>query len=369
MHVEKNVCDNMLGTLLDNDKSKDTTNARHDLKNMGVRKSLWIYEDANKRLMKPHAPYVFTFEQRRDFCQFLKGVKLPDGFCSNLKKKVTDNDSNIVGLKSHDCHVIMQRLLAVGVHKFLPESISTTITELCNFFKQLCSRTLNVSDMEKAKDDLIVILCKMELIFPPAFFDIMIHLVLHLPDEAILGGPVFMRWMYPFERYMKKLKNYVRNKARPEGSIAEGYVADEALTFCSMYFKGVETKFNQPDRNEDAPYVNRHLTVFESQCRPLSKGILVPLDENTRNKAEWFILDNSPETEVYLEEHLIEVQQRDMAANHKLIHKKEFRSWFHKKIYDLHQLGSLEHADELLALASGSDLLAYSYQACIVNGV
>ncbi|XP_062076592.1 uncharacterized protein LOC133781568 [Humulus lupulus] len=135
MHVEKNVCDSILGTLLDNDKSKDTTNAKHDLKNMGVRKSLWIYEDANKRLMKPHAPYVFTFEQRRDFCQFLTGVKLPDGFFSNLKKKVTDNDSNIVGLKSHDCHVIMQRLLAVGVRKFLPESISTTITELCNFFK------------------------------------------------------------------------------------------------------------------------------------------------------------------------------------------------------------------------------------------
>ena len=62
MHVEKNVCNSLIGNLLDNEKSKDTTNAMHDLKNMGVRKSLWIYEDANKRLMKLHAPYVFTFE-------------------------------------------------------------------------------------------------------------------------------------------------------------------------------------------------------------------------------------------------------------------------------------------------------------------
>ncbi|GKB10304.1 hypothetical protein Tco_0844227 [Tanacetum coccineum] len=38
-------------------------------------------------------------------------------------------------------------------------------------------------------------------------------------------------WMFPFERYVKKLKGYVRNKAKPKCSIAEGYVAEEALTF------------------------------------------------------------------------------------------------------------------------------------------
>ena len=64
MHVEKNVCDSLLSTILDNDKSKDTTNARHDLKNMGVRKLLLIYEDANIRLLKPHALYVLNPEQR-----------------------------------------------------------------------------------------------------------------------------------------------------------------------------------------------------------------------------------------------------------------------------------------------------------------
>ena len=298
MHVEKNVCDSILGTLLDNDKSKDTNNAREDLKNMGVRQSLWIYEDAHRRLLKPHAPYVLTTEDKQLFCRFMKEAKLPDGFCSNLKKKVTDN--NILGLKSHDCHVIMQRLLPVCIGKFLSKEISTTIIEFCNFFRILCSRTLNVKDMEKAQGDLIQILCKMERIYPPAFFDIMIHLVLHLPEEAILGGPVFMRWMYPFERYMKKLKNYVRNKVRPEGSIAEGYVVDEALTFCSMYFKGVHSKFNRPERNEDAPIQSRYLTVFKSQCRPLGKQTIIPLDEKTRNRAEWYILENCIEIDCYM---------------------------------------------------------------------
>ncbi|GJU38931.1 F-box domain containing protein [Tanacetum coccineum] len=41
-----------------------------------------------------------------------------------------------------------------------------------------------------------------------------------LPTRLI-GGPIRPRWMFPFERYMKKLKGYVQNKAKPEGLIAE----------------------------------------------------------------------------------------------------------------------------------------------------
>ena len=139
---------------------------------------------------------------------------------------------------------------------------------------------------------MIQILCKLELIFPPAFFDIMIHLILHLSQEAIFGGPVYMRWMYPFEQYMKKLKNYVRNKVRPEGSIAEGYVADEALTFCSQYLQGVQTKFNRPERNLDIVIPKRQLLVYESQCRPSCKKKIISLDYLHRKEAKWFVLNN-----------------------------------------------------------------------------
>ena len=99
----------------------------------------------------------------------------------------------------------------------------------------------------------------------------MIHLVLHLPKEAILGGLLHMRWMYPFERYIKRLKDYVRNATKLEGSIVEGYVIDEALTFCLRYFNDVETRFNRPDMNKDGIHLTRQLSVFESQCKPLGK--------------------------------------------------------------------------------------------------
>ncbi|GJS93978.1 uncharacterized protein Tco_0800946 [Tanacetum coccineum] len=247
MHIEKNALEALLNTLLDNDKSKDTIKARQDLETLRVRKELWLKK--TKREV---------------------GVRLPDGFGSNFKQKVTADDNNITGMKSHDCHIMMHRLLPYGVQQYLPKNIAAPIIELCLFFKQLCARTLMQQDMAKAKKQSISIMIELEKIFPPAFFDIMIHVAIHLPDEAILGGPLRYRWMFPFERYMKKLKNYVRNKAKPEGSIAEGYVSEEALTFCSRYLKDdVETRFNRLGRNDDGLPEEEpdKFQVFRSVCK------------------------------------------------------------------------------------------------------
>lgn len=41
--------------------------------------------------------------------------------------------------------------------------------------------------------------------------------------------------MYPCERYLGTLKSFVRNRAQPEASMAKGYVAEEALGFCTEY--------------------------------------------------------------------------------------------------------------------------------------
>nr|GMD45703.1 uncharacterized protein LOC109169448 [Ipomoea batatas] len=64
------------------------------------------------------------------------------------------------------------------------------------------------------------------------------------------------------ERFLGSLKHYVRNKAHPEGSIAEGYVANECLTFLSLYLNGVETRFNKPDRNNDRQETHDGLSIF-----------------------------------------------------------------------------------------------------------
>ena len=62
--------------------------------------------------------------------------------------------------------------------------------------------------------------------FPPGFFDIMVHLIVHLVREIKCCGPVFLRWMYLVERYMKILKGYTKNLHRPKASIVERYIAE-----------------------------------------------------------------------------------------------------------------------------------------------
>ena len=60
------------------------------------------------------------------------------------------------------------------------------------------------------KTNIPEIICALEKIFGPGFFDVMEHLPVHLPDEALLGGPVQFRWMYPFERMFLYLKKKAR---------------------------------------------------------------------------------------------------------------------------------------------------------------
>nr|GEW45540.1 hypothetical protein [Tanacetum cinerariifolium] len=105
----------------------------------------------------------------KNVLESLLGVRLPDGFGSSFKKKVTVDDNNIMGMKSHDSHIMMQRFLPYGAQQYLPKDISPAIIELCLFFKQIYARKLMQRDMEKAKEQLINIMCSLEQIFPPAF--------------------------------------------------------------------------------------------------------------------------------------------------------------------------------------------------------
>ncbi|GJX25654.1 hypothetical protein Tco_0231950, partial [Tanacetum coccineum] len=293
------------------------------------------------------------------------GVKLPDGFGSCFKHKVTDNDTNIMGLKSHDCHIMMQRLLPYGLQNYLPDKIAKPIIDLCSLFKQICSATLMEDDMLKAQIKVVDILCELELIYPPALFDIMVHLVIHLPIEALEGGPIRPRWMYPFERYMKKLKGYVRNKAKPEGSIAEGYVAEEALTFSSHYFRDVTTKFNRPVHNVDPPPQTCQLQVFRSVCKSIGLQSVIRFDAQELKKVKWYVLYNSPEIDTYWSQFKSLFPNKDM--------KEEFPEWFGSQIRQRHVDNDkdleVSTTSELFALACGPTWTPISINSCVVDGV
>ncbi|KAK5792924.1 hypothetical protein PVK06_034055 [Gossypium arboreum] len=91
-------------------------------------------------------------------------------------------------------------------------------------------------------------------------------------------------------RFLSKLKSYCRNKRYPEGSIAERYLAEECMTFCSRYLEDVETRLNRPSRNaglNDPNFAKTYL--FQSYREPIGKVEIAKLDErswNTPNSEE-----------------------------------------------------------------------------------
>ncbi|KAL0326491.1 UNVERIFIED_CONTAM: hypothetical protein Sangu_1727100 [Sesamum angustifolium] len=121
----------------------------------------------------------------------------------------------------------------------LPEHVWSALTEVSILFQSICSTTLDVHKLHELENSVAIILCNLEKIFLPVFFDSMEHLIVHLPYETHVRGPVQYRWMYPFERFLHELKKKVENKAHVEASIVE-----EIDLFMSQYFVGcaIQTK-------------------------------------------------------------------------------------------------------------------------------
>ncbi|GJV39456.1 hypothetical protein Tco_1417896 [Tanacetum coccineum] len=180
-------------------------------------------------------------------------------------------------------------------------------------------------------------------------------------ERAIQGGPEEYRWMYPFKRYMKKLKNYVRNKAKPEGSIAKGYITEEALTFCSHYLKGVEIRFNRHKRNEDGLNRTHEFQVFRSICKLVGKEVYTPLSAQVKQRVVSFVLNNTSKIEMD-----IEAYKKAFSNN---VVEEEFPPWFDDQIRQKSVKKDPTCTPELFFLACGPNAIARSFTTCLVNGV
>ena len=290
MHIEKNVCESIIGTLLNiPSKTKDGLNSRLDLLEMGLRCELGPRFESNRTYLPP-ACYTLSKVEKKVFCQTLSQLKVPEGYCSNMRNLVSMEDLKLYGLKSHDYHTLMQQLLPMSLRSLLPKHVRHAICRLSFFFNALCSKVVDVSALDKLQNDLVVTLCLLEKYFPPSFFDIMLHLTVHLVREVRLCGPVYLRWMYPFERFMKVLKGYVRNRNRPEGCIAECYIAEEAIEFCTEYLSNV-----------DAIGISISANIYQKVGAPIPGGQVVTIDSNLWLHAHHYVLENTTIVQPYIE--------------------------------------------------------------------
>ena len=124
MHVEKNVFDSLFGTLLDiSGKTKDTLNAWLDLEEMNLRKKLHYIQLDNGKKKLPTACYTMSKKEKIGMCRCLRDVKVLTGYSSNTRSLVNMKDKKLVGMKSHNCHVMITQMLPVAIRGILLDKV------------------------------------------------------------------------------------------------------------------------------------------------------------------------------------------------------------------------------------------------------
>jgi Domain of unknown function (DUF4218)/Domain of unknown function (DUF4216) len=215
-------------------------------------------------------------------------------------------------------------LLPVAIRGILEENVRDSITKLCFFFNTICSKVIDPSTLDELHADVVKTLCELEMYFPPSFFDVMVHLTVHLVREVKLCGPTFLRHMYPFERAMGMLKGLVRSRSRPEGSIVEGYIAEEVVEFYTDFLNGLEPVGLPKSRHEGR---------LEGTGTIGSKTAMPGL--HMREKAHLKVLHHLAVVAPYVDEHLNELRQHNPSATEIWInkeHNSKFCEWFKERV-------------------------------------
>jgi hypothetical protein len=249
---------------------------------------------------KPCAPLCLKPRERKEVMRWMKNLKFPDGFAADFRMVVNLKTGKLIELKSHDYHIIMEWLLLNMLRGYVHQDVWETLAELSYFYRQLCAKEIKKEMMKKLEKEIPVLLCKLEKIFLPGWFNPMQYLLIHLPYEVEVGGPVQYRWIYPFQRALKRLRHMVGDKARVEGCIAEEFKYKEIAYFTNVYF-AEEHNVNAPTMryhvHQDDPHAD--LSIFKSRGTTIGVGRNYHIGEEEWNSALLYMYTNLDEMTHY----------------------------------------------------------------------
>ncbi|CAM8877600.1 unnamed protein product [Rhodiola kirilowii] len=224
----------------------------------------------------------------------------PGGYAGSLKNKINLDDKKFIGLKTHDCHIMLQRLLPVFIRPYLPTNVIDPLISLLHWFRRLCYREFEKEEVHRLKVDIVHILYQLKCIFPLSFFTIMVHLMGHLPDQILLKGSVHYNSMYPMERQLGQYKKYVRNTRFLEGCIAEQYVAQECVMYCKLYMG----KIGDTSHHEEVEEDYWDISVVSNVIKPMGYLRRMQFDNNAIDVMNWCVMENCEEAKEYINRHV-----------------------------------------------------------------
>ena len=97
----------------------------------------------------PPACYTMSSKEKDLLLEVLKGTKVLDNYSSHISWCVKLKQRKLIGLKSHDYHILMQDLLPIAMRGSFPKNVSQVIIDLCHYFREICLKVLKVSHLEE----------------------------------------------------------------------------------------------------------------------------------------------------------------------------------------------------------------------------
>jgi hypothetical protein len=150
MYQECNVVKNIISMCFDvTDFSKDFVNARKDLAALCNRSSLEHKTNGKENLKRSRAPYCLKPAERKEILRWLKKLKFPDRYASNIKCVVNVSTSKLNGLKSHDYHIIIERLMPIMFYGYFNADMWKIFAEPNYFYRQICTKQVLKAMMQK----------------------------------------------------------------------------------------------------------------------------------------------------------------------------------------------------------------------------
>jgi hypothetical protein len=98
-------------------------------------------EKTSNKFYVPPASYTMSKKEKQQLGK-VHGIKVPDGYASNISRGVDVDRGKISGLKSHDCHILMQELLAFAIRGLLPDNVTSVLFDLCAYFRVINEKVL-----------------------------------------------------------------------------------------------------------------------------------------------------------------------------------------------------------------------------------
>jgi hypothetical protein len=127
IYQERNVAESIMSICIDvTGYMKDSVNVRKDLATLCDRPSLEAKPNARGKLIRPNAPYYLKLIERKEVLRWLKTLKFLDRYTTNIKWAVNVDTGKLNGLKSHDYHIFIERLMPI-----MPMTILNLICGRC----------------------------------------------------------------------------------------------------------------------------------------------------------------------------------------------------------------------------------------------